>query len=168
VVIAILIVVGLWLWRSGIIHGSSANPPAAAVSAAMAMTSPLPMHSGAARVAPPPLRPVEAGSGAAAAGASSRLELKLAVSSWVEVYDAHGRRLYYDLASAGQILKLQSSALPFRIFLGNAAGASIELNGKPVSVPAAGTSGTGVRFEVPAATASAASPASVSAPGAAT
>jgi cytoskeleton protein RodZ len=54
----------------------------------------------------------------------------LGAASWVEVYDDNGKRLYYDLAPAGDNLEL-SGAGPMQVFLGNAPGVSIELEGAP-------------------------------------
>jgi cytoskeleton protein RodZ len=54
----------------------------------------------------------------------------LGAASWVEVYDDNGKRLYYDLAPAGGKLEL-SGAGPLQVFLGNAPGVSIELEGAP-------------------------------------
>jgi len=54
----------------------------------------------------------------------------LGAASWIEVYDAAGKRLYYDLAPAGSNLEL-SGAGPLQVFLGNAPGVSIELEGTP-------------------------------------
>jgi cytoskeleton protein RodZ len=54
----------------------------------------------------------------------------LGAASWVEVYDDNGKRLYYDLAPAGDNLEV-SGAGPLQVFLGNAPGVSIELEGAP-------------------------------------
>ncbi|HEY4127738.1 MAG TPA: RodZ domain-containing protein [Gammaproteobacteria bacterium] len=54
----------------------------------------------------------------------------LGAASWVEVYDNNGKRLFYDLAPAGDNLEL-SGAGPLQVFLGNAPGVSIELEGAP-------------------------------------
>ncbi|HEX2667372.1 MAG TPA: RodZ domain-containing protein [Gammaproteobacteria bacterium] len=52
----------------------------------------------------------------------------LGAASWVEVYDNNGKRIYYDLAPAGDNLKL-TGAGPLQVFLGNAPGVSVELEG---------------------------------------
>lgn len=54
----------------------------------------------------------------------------LGAASWVEVYDDNGKRLYYDLAPAGDNLELSGQG-PLQVFLGNAPGVSIELEGAP-------------------------------------
>jgi len=60
----------------------------------------------------------------------THVKFTLGAASWVEVYDDAGKRLYYDLAAAGSSLEL-SGAGPLQVFLGNAPGVSIELEGTP-------------------------------------
>lgn len=50
-------------------------------------------------------------------------------ASWIEVYDAAGKRLYYGLAPAGDNLEINGAG-PLQVFLGNAPGVSIEYNGE--------------------------------------
>lgn len=50
-------------------------------------------------------------------------------ASWIEVYDAAGKRLYYSLAPAGDNIEI-SGLGPLQVFLGNAPGVSIEFDGK--------------------------------------
>lgn len=49
-------------------------------------------------------------------------------ASWIEVYDAAGKRLYYNLAPAGDNLEINGAG-PLQVFLGNAPGVSVEYNG---------------------------------------
>jgi cytoskeleton protein RodZ len=49
-------------------------------------------------------------------------------ASWIEVYDAAGKRLFYNLAPAGDDIDI-SGAGPLQVFLGNAPGVSVEYNG---------------------------------------
>ena len=58
----------------------------------------------------------------------TRVKFTLGAASWIEVYDNNGKRLYYDLAPAGDTLEL-SGAGPLQVFLGNAPGVGVELNG---------------------------------------
>lgn len=60
----------------------------------------------------------------------THVKFTLSSASWVEVYDGLGKRLYYDLAPAGDSLELSGSG-PLQVFLGNAPGVSVELNGAP-------------------------------------
>ncbi|MGB9428925.1 MAG: RodZ domain-containing protein [Gammaproteobacteria bacterium] len=64
--------------------------------------------------------------------ASALMHVKFIVSqaSWIEVYDAAGKRLYYQLAPAGNNVNV-SGAGPLQVFLGNSPGVSVELNGTP-------------------------------------
>ena len=67
---------------------------------------------------------------AAAAAGLTQVKFTLKQASWIEVYDAGGQRLYYDLAPAGDSINV-SGAGPLQVFLGNSPGVSIQLNGKP-------------------------------------
>ncbi len=62
--------------------------------------------------------------------ADARLVLKFNADSWVEISDARGRRLLFDLGKAGQTRVLEGEA-PFQILLGYAPGVEIEYNGRP-------------------------------------
>ena len=57
-------------------------------------------------------------------------------SSWIEVYDASNRRRYYGNAAAGTPLALRGEA-PFSVVLGRADAVAIELDGRPITLPAA-------------------------------
>ena len=56
--------------------------------------------------------------------------------SWIEVYDASNRRRYYGNAAAGAPLALRGEA-PFSVVLGRADAVAIELDGRPITLPAA-------------------------------
>jgi cytoskeleton protein RodZ len=77
----------------------------------------------------------------------TRLKLELTNDSWVEVYDARGERLFYDVASAGSAHSVSGRG-PLRVVLGNAAGVTIEVDGKAREIPAAAVEGEGARFVV--------------------
>lgn len=93
--------------------------------------------TGAARVQQAPLQPKV---NAHAAGTVSLTEqgvapamlvhVKFSVhqASWIEVYDAAGKRLYYSLAPAGDNIEINGLG-PLQVFLGNSPGVSIEYNG---------------------------------------
>ena len=57
---------------------------------------------------------------------------------WVEVYDARGERLFYDIGAADSARSV-SGAAPLRVVLGNAPGVSLEVNGRPTALPDAGS-----------------------------
>ncbi|MGA9853223.1 MAG: RodZ domain-containing protein [Gammaproteobacteria bacterium] len=69
---------------------------------------------------------------AEAVPSSQLMQVKFTVTqpSWIEVYDAAGKRLFYDLAPAGDNLNVSGTG-PLQVFLGYAPGVSIELNGAP-------------------------------------
>lgn len=57
------------------------------------------------------------------------LTLHFADDSWVEIEDGEGRRLFVDLARAGQTRSVDGRP-PFRILLGNAPAVTLEVNGE--------------------------------------
>lgn len=61
--------------------------------------------------------------------AAPPLQLQFREESWVEVYDAEGRPLLYDLVSAGATRELNERG-EVRLFLGNAPGVDIRVNGE--------------------------------------
>jgi cytoskeleton protein RodZ len=78
-----------------------------------------------------PAKNVQITENSAAAIPASQLihaQFTLSQPSWVEVYDASGKRLYYNLAPAGDTLQV-SGAGPLQVFLGNAPGVSVDMNG---------------------------------------
>jgi len=64
-----------------------------------------------------------------AAVATDTLTMTFSEDCWTEIYDANGERLYLDLGRAGNS-KTVSGVTPFKILLGNAAGATLEFNGE--------------------------------------
>jgi len=98
----------------------------------MAKTSSAPaLHEvRAATPVPTPVRAQQLTVGPGEAKSLTRVKFTLGAASWIEVYDNNGKRLYYDLAAAGSSLEL-SGAGPLQVFLGNAPGVSLELNGAP-------------------------------------
>jgi cytoskeleton protein RodZ len=77
----------------------------------------------------------------------TRLKLELTTDSWIEVYDARGERLFYDVASAGSVQSVAGRP-PLRVVLGNSAGVTVEVNGERREIPAAAADGEGARFVV--------------------
>jgi cytoskeleton protein RodZ len=71
--------------------------------------------------------------------------LKFAADSWVEVYDANGARLFYDIGSADSSRKLTGTP-PLRVVLGNAPGVTLDVNGKPAAVPASAVRDDSAQF----------------------
>jgi cytoskeleton protein RodZ len=84
----------------------------------------------------PPAAPGTVAPADAAAGARTvDVTLKFSADSWVEVYDAKGARLFYDIGAANSARKLTGMA-PLRVIFGNAPGVSLDVNGKAAPVPA--------------------------------
>jgi cytoskeleton protein RodZ len=77
----------------------------------------------------------------------TRLRLELTNDSWVEIYDARGERLFYDVASAGSVQSVTGRG-PLRVVLGNASGVSVEVDGETRDIPANAADGEGARFVV--------------------
>jgi len=76
-----------------------------------------------------------------------RLKLNLTNDSWVEIYDARGERLFYDVASAGSVQSVSGRG-PLRVVLGNAAGVTVEIDGRAREIPENAIDGEGARFVV--------------------
>lgn len=80
----------------------------------------------------------------AALPAPGTVELRFEFSEdcWLEVHDAEGRRLAYRLHRAGDVSRLRGKA-PVEVFLGNAGGARLLVDGAPLALrPAASRDGT--------------------------
>jgi cytoskeleton protein RodZ len=88
----------------------------------------------------------------APADGSVELVLRFVSDSWVEVRDANGNRLVYQLGRTGRQRTVRGTP-PFDIFLGFADGVSLELDGEPVSIPPSARLGRTARFRLPADTA---------------
>ena len=129
-------------------------PVATQVPQAPREPSPLPPEP--ANVAPepvavtPPSPPVEErATEVAAPGTLVRVRLNFSADSWVELYDAGGRRVFFDLGSANSVRNLTATA-PLRVFLGYADGVQLELDGQPVVLPDEVRRGNVARFSVDA------------------
>jgi cytoskeleton protein RodZ len=75
------------------------------------------------------------------------LRLELTSESWVEVYDSRGERLFYDVASAGSVQRIEGRP-PLRVVLGNAAAVAVQVDGQTREIPAGAADGEGARFVV--------------------
>jgi cytoskeleton protein RodZ len=115
--------------------------PAAGTPAAAAPAAAAPANAATAASAPaarkeeaPPAR-------------ATRLRLELASDSWVEIYDARGERLFYDVASAGSVQSVEGRP-PLRVTLGSSVGVVVEVDGQRKEIPANAADGEGARFVV--------------------
>jgi len=144
---AVIATAGWWFWQ-----GRSATPPAPQPESAPAteqLGAPAPGSPGAPQpdVPGPAVPPEAAPAGEPAAepamqqtGSTETQEpggLMLAFSGpcWLEVYDAGGARLAFELVEAGEYRSFRGPA-PWRVVLGNAPAVSAQLDGRPVSIPA--------------------------------
>lgn len=109
-------------------------PAGGTVVAASEVAGTQPKRDASAETAPAPVR-------------ETRLNLSLSNDSWVEVYDARGERLFYDVASAGSVQSVSGRG-PLRVVLGNAAGVTVEVDGRAREIPASAIDGEGARFVV--------------------
>ncbi len=163
----VIIATAVWVilrWGASSELASTASSPASAAVPAPAATAPAVMPSAVkteasaevASLSPPaqpeveptavsaatpiPETPVVAAPVAAAPLAATAgvavLRLVPRQSSWIEVYDASNRRRYYGNAAAGTPLALRGDA-PFSVVLGRADAVAIELDGRPITLPAA-------------------------------
>ncbi len=76
-----------------------------------------------------------------------RVELSYTGDCWTEVSDASGRRLFYDLGSAGRVVQLGGDA-PLRIVLGDSANVSITVEGRDYNIPDSARSGRLARLTI--------------------
>ena len=100
----------------------------------------------------PSAAPAAANAAAAVAAAPARgkalqVTLRFAADSWVEIYDANGEKLFYDIGSAGSSHAI-SGTPPFRVTFANAPGVTLDVNGKPVEVPASAVKDEAAQFVI--------------------
>lgn len=109
-------------------RSAAATPSTPAATAAATDNKPLmaSMTPFSAMETPPSAAP-------APAAAAHSLRIRLDAASWVEVTDASGNRLEYDLLPAGSDREYHSDA-PLEVRIGNAGAARIEADGKPLDL----------------------------------
>jgi cytoskeleton protein RodZ len=73
--------------------------------------------------------------------------MHFAEDSWAEVYDARGERLFYDVGPADST-RMVSGTPPLRVVLGNPAGVTLELDGRPVSIPGGAQRNMSIEFRI--------------------
>ena len=133
VAIAVLIAAAAWL----ILGWDSTSTPATVAPAPAAVTesrpAPAPALEAVTAPAPAPVSVPPAATTPETAG-EAVLRLMPRQTSWIEVYDASNRRRYYGNAAAGTPLSLRGAA-PFSVVLGRADAVSIEIDGRPISLP---------------------------------
>ena len=75
------------------------------------------------------------------------MNVSVAEASWVEIIDADGEKLLYELLLAGSGHELEGY-LPFTVFLGYALGVEIRINGKRFNHAPFHRSNNTARFEI--------------------
>jgi len=80
-------------------------------------------------------------------GKPVEVTLKFAADSWVEIYDANGEKLFYDIGAADSSHTV-SGTPPLRVTFGNAPGVALDVNGKPATVPANAVNGDAAQFTI--------------------
>jgi cytoskeleton protein RodZ len=104
-----------------------AEPEAAAPDAAPVPTDAAAPPAGLPEPAPEPAEPAPTGSGVT-------IEFAFLEDCWLEATDARGARLFYGLGQAGAVRRVTGEP-PIDIFLGNANGVTLTVNGEPYVVP---------------------------------
>lgn len=158
---AVVIAVVAW-W---ILQGAGvSNPSAQSVAAADPVIAPTTESVVTENVAVPapvtPTAPVvtetpavpEATDVTAAPVSSGRVAIAIDVRAdcWVEIYDAAGQKLYFDNAPRGGQARAAGQG-PLRVLLGRADMASLEVGGRPVTIPASFIRNSTAYFTVDAA-----------------
>jgi cytoskeleton protein RodZ len=170
---AVVIAVAAWWILQG---GAVQTPPAAPAEARVAEVPAAASPTGASPVAAtapssttpasavtdtpmaasltPAVAPLEASVAlpVAASAATARLALSIEIreNCWTEVYDADGRKLYFDTLRAGNRAAVTGAA-PLRVLLGRADRASLTIDGRPVAIPTTLIRNTTAYFTVDAA-----------------
>lgn len=134
---AVVMVVLWWLARP--------EPPPAPVEerAPVSVPEPIAEPAWAPRVvdtAPPPEAPEPVAD-------VVRARFMFADESWTEVIDADGRRLLFDLVPAGREIEVEGRP-PLQVFLGNAPGVRIAVDGQPFDHARYTRAGNVARFEL--------------------
>lgn len=91
----------------------------------------------------PPVAPPEP----AVDSAMVAVELGFTEDCWTEISDARGERLFYGLGSAGARSRFNAS-LPIAIFLGNASGVELTIDGERYPIPSGSRQGNLARFVI--------------------
>ena len=152
IVVIVLILLGLWGWHHWHAKPSQAQAPATAASAMMAPSNEPPAPQSGLNAAAGSTRLSAAASGSSSPPAvfpdGIHLRLQIIEPSWIEVYGTGHKKLYYNLAAAGTSLHFETAKGPLSVFLGNASGVKITLNGETFEIPKADISGKTARFEL--------------------
>jgi cytoskeleton protein RodZ len=132
---------GWWYWQGRAAQAPEAQPASPPASGQAEEGTPAVPQEGdlpAPAVPPetaPATAPTDQKTGSTGSGASGRLSLAFSGPCWIEVYDARGARLAFELVEAGQQRSFDGPA-PWRVVLGNAPAVNAQIDGQPVAIPA--------------------------------
>jgi cytoskeleton protein RodZ len=176
-IVAIAVVVlagiggGVWWWHSRAFHDERRQVPAtveaetpesssaasrAGIVSPTASPTVSPMASPVVPSTPPgavasaanqALRPAPLGQAESVDGSVARLRMRFLGECWVEVYDAAGKRLYYD-QDAADTARTVVGTPPLRVLLGNYSAVELTLDGRSVAIPERARFGATARFRV--------------------
>lgn len=121
--------------------GASAATGAATPDQAVATEAPPTQATTAAAEVTIPVVPAPRAEGSIA------LTMTFTTESWVEVTDARGEQLMYDLAAPGSTVELYPVP-PARVLLGNAEGVQVTVDGRAFAVPNQGRRGNLANFVI--------------------
>lgn len=142
VLVLVVLAGGVWAYRAW--RERAALAPAGQPAPAIAPAGVMPVGNAALTSTPavpelsPPAvtanaRPASAVSSAPSGAPTMRVRLSFSADSWVELYDATQRRVFFDLGVANTARSFNVSA-PARVFLGYADAVQVELDGRPVNL----------------------------------
>lgn len=151
--VVLLILAGLWTWHYAQQGKRFSNIPPTAVSAAMASSVNVPLATTGTRSGVSvSVKALQSRTSARIVAPEARtginLRLHLTAPSWIEVYGPDHKRLYYNLAAVGQNINLSVAHGPLTIFLGNASGVKVEVNGRFYTISPRSRKGKTARFQV--------------------
>jgi cytoskeleton protein RodZ len=140
VAVAVIAAAAWWYWqgRAGQASGTAPVPPPATEQAEAPPPAASPDTQDPAPAAPVEAAPVTAPAGektgSSGSGAPAGLSLAFAGPCWLEVYDARGSRLAFELVEPGEQRSFDGPA-PWRVVLGNVPVVSARIGGRVVAIP---------------------------------
>jgi cytoskeleton protein RodZ len=72
--------------------------------------------------------------GAVPATGEVKMRLEFVSASWVEIYDAVGKRLMFDIGQPGQVRTISGTA-PLKVTIGIASAVRVRVNDTPITLP---------------------------------
>lgn len=76
-----------------------------------------------------------------------RMRVTYSGDCWTEITDANGRRLFFEMGTAGRTIEVSGEA-PFNVLFGNVANVSLTVNGEAFEIPAANRRGQTARLTI--------------------